>query len=242
MRVLGLIPARGGSKGIPGKNIRLLCGQPLLAYTVQAAQAAQGLDHLILSTDDPTIAQVGHGLGVRVPFLRPAALARDESPTLPVVLHAVRFLEAQGQVFDAVCLLQPTNPLRTSNLIDHCLRLLAESDASAVMTVLPVPAKYNPHWTYFQTEAAYLHPVLPHAQPITRRQDLPPAYHREGGVYVVRRDVLLEQKSLYGERVMGVPVEPHQSINLDTEDDWQRAEALLCPQGVPPENDPGGNV
>jgi CMP-N,N'-diacetyllegionaminic acid synthase len=227
MRVLGLIPARGGSKGVPRKNIKLLCGKPLLAYTAEAALNSKRLSRVILSTDDEEIAAVGRACGLEVPFLRPAELAQDSTPTLPVAQHAVRMLEEAGDWFDALCLLQPTNPLRRSEEIDACIELLETSDADAVATILPVPAEYNPHWVYFQDEGGLLRLSTGEDVPIPRRQSLPPAFHREGSVYVVRRNVLMEGNSFYGSRFKGLPLDPARSANIDTPEDWQHAEKLL---------------
>lgn len=229
MRVLGLITARGGSKGVPRKNIRLLCGKPLLQYTAEAALAAAALQRVVLSTDDEEIAQVGRDCGLDVPFLRPLELARDDTPTLPVLQHAVRFLEENGACFDAICLLQPTNPLRRAADIDGCVALWKNGNADAVMTVLPVPAEYNPHWVYFQQGDGTLFLSTREAAPLPRRQQLPAAYHREGSVYVVSRDVLMQQNSLYGSRLLGYAMNAERSINIDTPEDWRRAEQLLCP-------------
>src|SRR5258708_262302 len=146
MRVLGVIPARGGSKGIPRKNIQLLCGIPLLQYAAESALAARLLSRVILTTDDEEIAEVGRRCGLEVPFLRPLELAEDRTPMLPVVQHAVRSLEQAGDHFDAICLLQPTNPLRQPEDIDSCIELLEARSADAAVTVLQVPVKYNPHW------------------------------------------------------------------------------------------------
>src|ERR1043166_7471565 len=129
MRVLAIITARGGSKGIPRKNMPLLGGKPLLQYTAEAALAAKQLERVILSTEDEEIAQVGKICGLEVPFLRPPELARDDTPTLPVLQHAVNALEKTGARFDAICLLQPTAPLRQSKDIDACINLLAETGA-----------------------------------------------------------------------------------------------------------------
>jgi len=227
MRVLGIVPARGGSKGIPRKNIRLLCGKPLLQYTAEAALAAHSLARVILSTDDREIADVGEGCGLEVPFMRPAELAQDDTPTLVVVQHVVRLLEEQGDRFDVICILQPTSPLRTAEQIDDCVALLAESGADSVVTVLPVPAEYNPHWVYFKSEDGTLHITTGERNPIPRRQDLPPAFHREGSVYLVRRDTLIECNSLYGERTIGYPIDPAASVNIDRPEDLARAERLL---------------
>ncbi len=226
-RVLGLVPARGGSKGVPRKNIRPLHGRPLLQYTAEAARAARRLERVVLSTEDEEIAQIGRSCGLEVPFLRPDELALDETPMLPVVVHALRWLEERGDVFDAVCLLQPTNPLRRPEDIDACIEVLEQKDADAVVTVLPVPAEYNPHWVYFQCEDGCIHLATGEAAPIGRRQDLPPAYHREGSVYVVRRDVVLQQNSLYGRHLVGYEIDARRSVNVDSLADWARAEQLL---------------
>ena len=227
-RILGLIPARGGSKGVARKNIRSLDGKPLLQYTTEVALAARALSHVILSTDDDEIAELGRRCGVNVPFMRPAQLALDDTPMLPVVQHALRYLEDQGEVFDAVCLLQPTNPLRRAEDIDECIRLLESSGADAVVTVLPVPSEYNPHWTYFRDPQNNLSLCLSEATPITRRQDLPRAFHRDGSVYVTRSTVIMKENSLYGKRTVGHEIEPKWSVNIDSPGDWERAEALLA--------------
>jgi CMP-N-acetylneuraminic acid synthetase len=227
MRVLGIVPARGGSKGVPGKNLRLLGGKPLLAHTAEAALAARLLARVILTTDDERIAEAGRRHGLDVPFLRPAELATDTAPTLPVVQHAVRTLEEAGDRYDAVCLLQPTNPLRTTDDIDGCIRLLEASGADAAVTVLAVPPEHNPHWVYFPDAAGFLRLSTGEATPIPRRQELPPAFHREGSVYVTRRDVLMDRNSLYGARLAGYVMDGRRSVNIDTMEDFERAEALL---------------
>lgn len=227
MRVLGVIPARGGSKGIPKKNIALLCGKPLLQYTAEAALAAKRLSRVVLSTDDPEIADVGRHCGLDVPFMRPPELARDDTPTLPVLIDAVSRLEQTGQRYDAICLLQPTNPLRRGEDIDGCVALLESSGADAVVTVLPVPETYNPHWVYLEGPDGTLCLSTGEPAPIPRRQLLPPAFHRDGSVYATRRDVLMEQQSLYGKRLKGYPMDASRHINLDSLEDWARAECML---------------
>lgn len=228
MRVLGLIPARGSSKGVPRKNIRSLCGKPLLQYTAEAALAARYLSQVILSTEDDEIAEVGRACGLEVPFMRPPELALDETPMLPVVQHAVRWLEARNIHFDAVCLLQPTNPLRRAEDIDRCIEVLKQEDLDSVMTVLLVPHEYNPHWVYFQDQQTGLLQLSTGEElPISRRQLLPPAFHREGSVYVTRREVLIEGNSLYGRRAGGILLDAARSVNIDNAHDWMKAETLL---------------
>lgn len=224
MRVLGIIPARGGSKGIPGKNIRPLGGRPLLAWTAESALAAKRLSRVVLTTDDERIAEIGRVCGLEVPFLRPAELAMDDTPTLPVLQHAVSELEKAGDRFDAICLLQPTSPFRRAGDIDGCIELL-ETGLDAVVSVLPVPAEHNPHWVYFRDSDGLLRLATGEEQPIPRRQELPSAFHRDGAVYVTRRDVLMNG-SLYGRRLGGCLADSR-SVNLDTLADWERAERLV---------------
>lgn len=227
MRTLVLIPARGQSKGVPRKNIKMLCGKPLLAYTAATAMALQRADAVVLSTDDDEIAEVGRRCGLRVPFMRPPELARDDTPTLPVIRHAIGWLEEHGERFDALCLLQPTTPLRRTEDVDACIALLESSGADAVLTILPTPARQNPYWTYFQDEKGALQLSTGGVEPIPRRQSLPPAFHRAGTVYVTRRDVIMEQNSLYGQDVRGFLVDPQETVDIDSQEDWERAERVI---------------
>ena len=227
MRVLGIIPARGGSVGVARKNVRPLCGRPLLAYTAEAALAARRLDRVVLSTDDEEIAETGRQCGVDVPFMRPACLARDDTPMLPVVQHALRALDDAESGYDAVCLLQPTSPMRLPDDIDACVELLANSDADSVVTVLEVPHEHNPHWVYFEREDGLMALSTGEASPIPRRQDLPRAFCREGSVYVTRVETLLDRNSLYGDKIRGFPIDARRSVNIDTPEDWRLAELRM---------------
>ena len=227
MKALGIIPARGGSQGVPRKNIRLLCGKPLLQYTAEAALAAKHLSRIILSTEDEEIAEIGRTCSLEVPFQRPAELARDDTPMLSVVQHAVKWVEDRGDRYDFICLLQPTNPLRRAEDIDACLTMLAEGDMDSVVSVLPVPHDYNPHWVYLLDQEGLLRLSTGESTPYPRRQELPPAFHREGSVYVTRRDVLMKDNSLYGKRTIGYVMDPNRHVNIDGPDDWKAAEQLL---------------
>lgn len=222
-RVLGLVPARGSSKGIPRKNIRPLAGRPLLAYTAESALASHSLARVVLSTDDVEIAEVGRGLGLDVPFIRPAKLADDASPTLPVILHALD--ELADDSFEAVCLLQPTNPLRSAALIDECVARLFDVNADTVISVRSVPHAYHPDWVFVETNGR-LSLWSGAEQPPPRRQDLPAAWHRSGAVYVTRTDVL-RQSGLFGINIVGVEDDTPSFANLDTPDDWRRTENYL---------------
>lgn len=226
MRVLGLVPARGGSKGVPRKNIKALGGRSLLAYTADAALAAKTLSRVVLSTDDDEIAAVGAAAGLDVPFLRPSAMARDDTPSIDVVRHAVDCLESMGEHYDAVCLLQPTNPFRRPGLIDECVDVLENEDVDSVVTVALIPAEHHPLWAYQRDSGGTVHLLGGGAEPMTRRQDLPPAYFREGSVYVTRV-TSIDAGSLYGERCYGFILD-EPSVNIDGPEDWARAEALVA--------------
>jgi CMP-N-acetylneuraminic acid synthetase len=227
MRVLGLVPARGGSKGIPRKNIRALAGRPLLEYTALAALGASTLARVVLSTDDEAIAEAGLAAGLAVPFRRPAELAEDDTPTLPVVQHALAWLSRHDERYDAVCLLQPTAPFRRAATIDACVRLLERTEADSVVSVVRVPSEHNPHWVYFRSPEGYLRLSTGEASPIPRRQSLPEAYCRDGAVYVTRTAVVL-RGSLYGEKVAGHVSEEEDAVNLDESSDWERAETIAA--------------
>jgi CMP-N,N'-diacetyllegionaminic acid synthase len=230
MKILGLITARGGSKGVPRKNIRLLNGKPLLAYTAETALEAKSLTSVVLSTEDAEIAEIGRKYLLGVPFMRPPELAQDATPSLAVVRHALLTLAEMGEKYDAVCLLQPTNPLRRAADIDNCVELLIESNADAVVSVLPVPHEYNPQWVFWMNGENQMSLATGEKEPTTRRQDLPPAFHRDGSVYVTRSETILEQKSLYGENVKGYEIEAEYSANIDTEADWLAVEARMFQQ------------
>lgn len=225
--MIGLIPARGGSKSVPRKNIRLLRGKPLVQYTIDAARAAKRLARVILSTEDEEIANVGIHCGAEVPFLRPPDLAKDSTPMLPVVQHALRWLEEKGDFYEAVCLLQPTSPLRRPVEIDDCIDLLERSGADSVVTVAPVPFEYNPHWVYLVKCDGTLGISTGEKFPIDRRQDLPDAFHRTGSVFLGRRDLVMERNTFYGDRLVGYVVNWDQNIQIDSADDWEKAENML---------------
>lgn len=227
MKILGLIPARGGSKGIPGKNIKTLGGKPLLAYTAEAALAVPYLSDVVLTTEDQAIAEVGNTCGLSVPFLRPTHLATDSTPTLPVILHALDWFAQQGQHFDALCLLQPTNPFRTTAEILQGIELFQTQAADTVLSVRPVPKEYHPSWVYLPKADGSLGLASGDPQPIPRRQELSPAFHRDGSLYITKTSVILQRQSLYGDKVCGFePQSPY--LNLDTMQDWHTAEAMIA--------------
>ncbi len=224
MRVLGIIPARGGSKGVPGKNIKLLGGKPLLYYTAQPALDSKMLTKVMLTTDSEDIAEVGRKLGVDVPFLRPAELAKDDTPTLPVIQHVVNFYKEQGEEFDAICLLQPTNPLRLSSDIDACVELMIRENFDSVVAMIPVPHEYNPSCVYFMDATGKMRLSTGDAEPITRRQLFPPAFAREGSIYLTKTNCIMENNSIYGKNIGGYVINTPIQLNIDTLADWEKAE------------------
>lgn len=226
MRVLGLIPARGGSKGIPNKNIKLLKGKPLLAYTTEVALKSKLLTKVIVSTDDVTIAKTAKNLGVEVPFLRPSELAQDNTATLQVILHALQWYAAQNIYFDAVCLLQVTYPFRTLSLLEDAIKKFEDCKSDSLVSVQKVPHTYNPHWTFKVNSKGFLDIATGELEIINRRQDLPEAYHRDGAIYITSTNVLLEQHSLYGKYTNFIVSPTNLFVNIDTHKDWEIAEKI----------------
>lgn len=232
MTVLGVITARGGSKGIPGKNLKALAGKPLIAYTIAAAADAGVLDRVIVSTDDDGIAACARSLGCEVPFMRPAQLAQDETPHLPVMQHAVQWLaEHQAYRPDAVVILQPTSPLRRAEDIRQAVHLLAARDVDSVLSVSPVPAHMNP-MRMLRVDADGQAVLFVTGEPvrrrINRRQDLPEAWVMNGAVYAFRTPVLFgAEPSLYGDRTVAFPLPDPYGLSIDTPQDWLEAEKAL---------------
>ena len=224
--VLGIVPARGGSKGLPGKNVRPLAGQPLLVYAAKAAKASGVLDRIILSTDSEEIAEVGRRAGLEVPFMRPTALAADETPMAPVLTHAVQSLADAGWTADVIVLLQPTSPLRRPEHIRDAVRLLRETGASAVATVVELPRHLSPDYV-MKIDGGALKPFLPEGRPLTRRQDARPAYVRDGTVYACWRTTLERFGNVYGEHCLPVILDAADSLSIDTAADWAEAERRL---------------
>lgn len=225
--VLAIVPARGGSKGVPRKNLLPLAGQSLLKYARDAAGDAGRLDRTILSTDDDEIAAEGRKVGLEVPFKRPAELARDDTPMLDVIRHAVAWVESHGGTPAFVVLLQPTSPLRRGTHIDDALSLLVKSEADSVVTVVEVPKHLSPDYV-MKIEGGALRPFLPEGARVTRRQDVRPAYYRDGTVYAFRRDTIDRFGNIYGDRCLPLVIEPSESLSIDTPDDWAAAERILA--------------
>jgi CMP-N-acetylneuraminic acid synthetase len=220
--VLGIIPARGGSKGVKRKNIRQVAGQPLIAYTIKAAQASQLLTRCIVSTDDKETAEISASLRCEV-LDRPSELAQDDTPTLDVVQHVFEIFENQGDRFDYGLILQPTSPLRTGADIDSALQLLEQSNADSVVSVYQV-SDHHPARMY-KLNDGYLS-SFDEQYANARRQDLPPVYHRNGAIYAFRRETL-KRNTLMGEKILPYIMAEDRSLNIDNEYDLVLAEFIL---------------
>lgn len=226
-RVLALISARGGSKGLPGKNIRCLAGKPLIVYSIEAALQAENIDRVVVSTDSQEIADVARQSGAEVPFMRPSELARDDTPSLPVSQHAVAWLrEHEGWSCDILAELPPVAPLRTIHDIEAALSMLTESGADSVISLCAVEGAYHPYWMK-RIDNDRVIPLMNLPREYTRRQDLPPVYRRNGALIAVWTHVLMEKNSYYGDEIRGYLMPEARSIDIDNELDFAVAEVLM---------------
>jgi CMP-N-acetylneuraminic acid synthetase len=227
-KILAVIPARGGSKGVVRKNIRPICGKPLIAYTIETALAARHLLHrTIVSTDDSEIAAVARDHGAEVPFLRPADLAGDKVPTLPVLQHAVSFIEAQDDIkLDWVLLLQPTAPLRALQDIEASLKVADQNNCDSVISVVQVFAEHPILMKRIENNQL-LHYCIEEKEG-TRRQDYqPPAYMRNGAIYLTRRDVLMDKDSIWGQVIRPYVMPAERSVSIDNELEVKLVELIM---------------
>lgn len=231
-RILAIIPARGGSKGIPGKNLALLNGRPLIQYTIEAAKQSGMITRTIVSSDDDEIIRYCESQGVEAPFRRPAGLSGDSASMLPVVEHAVLFMEnEEGFSPDYIVLLQPTSPLRTSRHIDEALSLLIDSGADSVVSVTEVPHNFNPY-SVMKLEGDRLVPLMEHDEKMNLRQMKPVFYARNGAaVYAFTGSCLKTKKSIYGERIAPYLMKKEESIDIDDEFDLRVAEFIVSAYG-----------
>ncbi|WP_299667500.1 acylneuraminate cytidylyltransferase family protein [uncultured Polaribacter sp.] len=227
MTILGIIPARGGSKGVPRKNIKLLGGKPLLQYTSEVALKSKYISKLIVSSEDDEIIEVAKSIGIEVPFKRPDHLALDSSPTLPVIIHALEFYKQKNIFFDAVCLLQTTSPFRTVAFLNKAIEIFMDKGTDSLFSTREVPHEYNPHWVFEEKEDKTLQIVTGEKEVISRRQDLPKVFHRDGSIYITKASVLMKQKSLFGQSISHIESPKINHVNIDTLKDWKKAEKII---------------
>lgn len=228
LKVLAVIPARGGSKGVPRKNIRLVGGKPLIAYTIEPVLAVKHrLHRLIVSTEDAEIAEVAQRFGAEVPFLRPDDLGGDKVPMVPVLQHAVKTIEEMDGIrLDWVLLLQPTCPFRAPEDILAALDLAAAGGCDSVISVVRVLAHHPILMKKIENDQ--LLPFIIEEKEGTRRQDYtPPAYMRNGSIYLTRRDNLLENNSIWGKVIRPYLMPEERSVNVDSELDLKLVEFIL---------------
>jgi N-acylneuraminate cytidylyltransferase len=219
--VLAIVPARGGSKGVSRKNIRDLCGKPLIAWTIEEAKKSRYIDRLVLSSEDAEIISVAQKYGLEVPFIRPKELAQDDTPGIEPVLHMINTLSDK---YDYIVLLQATSPLRRVEDIDGCIDLCIQQQAKSCIAVSEVIE--NPYWMFTRTPNGVLTPLIPQEKEYTRRQDLPKVYITNGAVYVAKSEWLLQHKGFESLQTVGYVMPQERSVDIDCELDFRVCEFM----------------
>ena len=230
--ILGLIPARGGSKGLPRKNIKPLLGKPLIAWTIEQALASKYLDKVVVSTDDEEITKISKKYGAEVPFMRPKELAEDNAKGIDVVLHAMDWVKENDtrKQYDLIMLLQPTSPLRTKEDIDKAIELLFLKEAKAIVSVCEVD--YHPLWSNTLPEDGCMKNFIRQEIMNKNRQELPLFYRLNGAIYLAYCDYIKEQKSFFGEKTFACIMARERSIDIDNEIDFKLTEILIKLQNI----------
>ena len=225
--ILGLIPARGGSKGLPRKNIKPLLGKPLITWTIEQALASKYLDRVVVSTDDKEIAEISKKYGAEVPFMRPKELAKDNAKGIDVVLHAIDWLKENDnrKQYDLIILLQPTSPLRTTEDIDKAIELLFLKEAKAIVSVCEVD--HHPLWANTLPEDGSMKDFIRREVMNKNRQELPIFYRLNGAIYLAYCDYIKKQKSFFGEKTFAYIMPRERSVDIDDEIDLKLAEILI---------------
>lgn len=225
-KIVAVIPARGGSKGVPRKNLRKVGGKPLIAWSIQCASASTLLDRTIVSTDDEEIADIARELGAQVPFIRPSELAADKTPGIAPMIHALRWLEEyEGYLPDALMCLQPTSPLRLGTDVDDAIKLARKRDALGVVSV--TEARVHPFWLKRMDDQGRLDAFCKDTPDVARRQDLPKAWALNGAIFLADREMLLRQGSWYGPRTYALKMPHERSLDVDSLWDLQLVDLLL---------------
>jgi CMP-N-acetylneuraminic acid synthetase len=232
--ILAIIPARGGSKGLPKKNIRLMCGKPLISWTIEQANASRYLDTIFVSTDSEEIATIARQYGAVIPFMRPAELARDDSPTADAVVHAIHRFSQEGRQFDYIVLLEPTSPLRKPADIDNAIELIIDTpDADCLVSVGEVHMEHPLIVKRIQGNG-FLTPYMPDTRQIHQRQQADQAYFPYGVVYISKVPAFLKNRTFYSERTVPYLIDRWQNYEIDDEIDFLIIEQLanLKLQGI----------
>lgn len=227
MNILGVITARGDSKGVPRKNIKALGGKPLIAYTIKVAQESDLFTDLIVSTNDEEIASVCRVYGADVPFMQPNELATDTSGHLEVMQYAIKFMEEKnGITYDYAVILQPTSPFRLVEDIDKIIEKIIERDADSAFSMYEIEPSQHP-MKVKKMEGDVVLPYCMEEKIGTHRQDFPVAYKRSGAVYVTKRDLIMNDNKLFGDFIVGHIVPLERSVDIDSPFDWIKAEYML---------------
>lgn len=226
--ILAIIPARGGSRGIPRKNVRLLCGKPLIVYTIEAAFSSKLINRVVVSTEDKEIADISKEHGAEV-INRPPELAQDNTPSLPVFQHASKHLEEMEDYRpEIIVILQPTSPLRIAEDIDRAIEEFLDAEYDSVVSVCEV--EHTPHWMYTIVEER-LKPLTANGNNVVRRQDAPKVYRLNGAVYVIGRETIMKENRVLGRNTKAYIMPFERSIDIDTELDFKLAELLMKERG-----------
>lgn len=225
--ILGIIPARGGSKGVPHKNIRNLAGKPLIAYTIETALGCNEITDLVVTTDSEEIRSIAMKFGAQAPFLRPAELATDRALAVPTIQHAVKEMETiKGKKYDYIIMLQPTTPLKTTNDLSTALRKLMESDADGIISVINVD-----NWHPMKMKKivdGFMHDYEKPPMENPPRQILPPVFMVNGAIYATKRDVFMNRGTFQGDKCLPFEMPFEHSVNIDTEADFLVAEYYMA--------------
>ena len=228
---LGIIPARGGSKGLPGKNIKELCGKPLIAWSIESGLKSKYLDEVIVTTDSKDIANIAKQYGASVPFLRPDVLANDTATSFDAIKHTIEFYKNEmKKEFDYIVLLEPTSPLREARDIDIAIEQLFNSNADSIVGICKTEDQ-NPAFLVFKNEKDFISGYENHDMKVLRRQDIKDVYFFEGTIYISKTDVLLNKKTFYHENTIGYVVPKYKSLEIDDIDDFIMVEAIMKHKG-----------
>lgn len=227
---LAIIPARGGSKGLAGKNIKELCGKPLIAWSIEAGYKSNYLDEIMVTTDCQNIAEVAKQYGANVPFLRPKELATDTATTFDAIKHTIDYYKNELKEFDYIVLLEPTSPLRESVDIDNAIKILLDSNADSIVGICRTEDQ-NPAFLVLKNEKNFISGYENKEMKVLRRQDIKDVYFFEGTIYISKTNILLDKKKFYHENTIGYEVPKYKSLEIDDIEDFIMVEAIMKYKG-----------